>query len=309
MEPPGVSFAKHMADMSKSARIALSRSGIPKELINKIMKNTIYGNLSSLAPLVDIEYKSFRKMIDTYHIIHDQVLEIYPELDPSWVIEIIEKFIEFLKTTPPNSVPIFDLLEAIIAKNQYLTQSQVYENERMPRDKYRVWVDRFIQYHYRPDELEKIMHTHGMTDESLSGILVNSRITLDSDIGKGIIRFFDEVVAILSDVFDEMTGYDRHSLAIKCHPDELYTRLFSKQQNREAILKAILIIRTSVIDGMIPIFKSLIKLKTKKKYADLMKFLTFENMLKLDSELEKIKQGRGGGLTRKRRSNKNKHKS
>ena len=115
--------------------------------------------------------------------------------------------------------------------------------------------------------------------------------------------------AILSDVFDEMTGYDRHSLAIKCHPDELYTRLFSKQQNREAILKAILIIRTSVIDGMIPIFKSLFKLKKKKKYADLMKILTFENMLKLDSELKKIKQGRGGGLTRKRRSNKNKHKS
>ena len=270
------------------------------------MKNTIYGNLSSLAPLVDIECKSFREMIDLYHIIHDQVLEIYPELDPSWVIEIIDKFIKFLKTTPPNSVPIFDLLEAIIAKNQYLTQSQVYENERMPRDKYRVWVDRFIQYHYRPDELEKIMHTHGMTDESLSGILVNSGITLDSDIGKGIIRFFNKVVAILSDVFDEMTGYDRHSLAIKCHPDELYTKLFSKRQNREAILKAILTIRTSVTDGMIPIFKSLFKLK--KKYADLMKILTFKNMLKLDSELKKIKQGRGGGLTRKR-SNKPKHKS
>jgi len=307
MEPLGFSFAKHMADMSKSSRIALSRSGISKELINKIMKKTIYGNLSSLAPLVDIEYKSFREMIDLYHIIHDQVLEIYPELDPSWVIEIIEKFINFLKTTPPNSVPIVYLLEAIIEKNQYLTQSQVYENERMPRDKYRVWVDRFIKYHYRPDELEELMHTYNRTDETLVG-LVNSGITLDSDIGKGIIRFFDEVVAILSDVFDEMTNYDRHSLAIKCHPDELYTKLFSKRQNREAILKAILTIRTSVTDGIIPIFKNLFKLKKKKKYADLMKILTFENMLKLDSELKKIKQGRGGGLTRKR-SNKTKHKS
>lgn len=34
-----------------------------------------------------------------------------------------------------------------------------------------------------------------------------------------------------------------------------------------------------------------------------MKILTFENMLKLDSELKKLKQGRGGGLTRKRHSN------
>ena len=291
MEPPGFSFAKHMADMSKSARIALSRSGIPEELRNKIMKKTIYGNLSSLAPLVDIEYNSFREMIDVYHIIHNQVLEIYPELDPSWVIKIIEKFIKFLKTTPPNSVPyVLGLMELIITEQKYLTQSQVYENERMPRDEYRVWVDRFIQNY-----------------------------SLDTTTGEKLTRFFDEVVAILSDVFDEMTDNYRHSLAITCSPDKLYTKLFSKQEKkRKAILTAILIIRTSVIDGMIPLFEILVKLN--RKYADhpLMKILTFEKMLKLDSELKKLKQG-GGGLTRskrsnkkrsnKKRSNKNKHNS
>ena len=279
MEPLGFSFAKHMADMSKSARIALSRrSDIPKEIINKIMKNTIYGNLSSLAPLVDIEYNSFREMIDVYHAIHRSVLEIYPEVDPSWVIEIIEKFIKFLKTSPSNSVPdVLVLLELIITNNQYLTQSQVYKNERMPRDKYRELVDRYIH-------------------------------SLDTTTGEKLTRFFDEVVAILSDVFDEMTDNYRHSLAITCSPDKLYAKLFSKQEKkRKAILTAILIIRTSVIDGMIPIFKNLVNLN--RKYADhpLMQNLTFENMLKLDSELKKLNQG-GGGLTRKRSNKKRSNK-
>lgn len=318
MEPPGAKFAKHMKQMSKSARAMLSRASIPRDLRDKIMNDTIYGNWSE--PLVGVEYESFREMIDTYHIIHASVLKLYPELDPSWLIQLIETFIEFLKTTPPNSVPIFDLLRPIVMENQYLTMSQVYESHEKIPGKYRAWVERFIKYPYKPVELEALMQERGVTDESLGHYLEDSGIAVDSVIGKGITRFFDEVVVILSDIFDEMTEYSRLFLVTesKCPPNELYKRLFSMQESMAeegSPTRASLTIRCSVFD-MIPIFEMLKLLD--RKYLP---FLTFEKMLKLDSELKnfkdelkkfkdsglKKKKG-GGGLTLKKRSNKRRSK-
>jgi hypothetical protein len=42
MEPPGAKFAKHMRKMSKTASAMISRAGIPVELRDKIMNETIY---------------------------------------------------------------------------------------------------------------------------------------------------------------------------------------------------------------------------------------------------------------------------
>ena len=254
-------------------------------------------------------------MMDTYHIIHASVLKLYPGLDPSWLIQIIETFIEFLKTTPPNSVPIFDLLRPIVMENQYLTLSQVYESHEKIPGKYRAWVERFIKYPYKPVELEALMQARGVTDESLGHYLKDSGIAVDGDIGKGITRFFDEVVVILSDIFDEMTNNRRYIIATKskCPPNELYERLFLEQESlkeEDSPKRASLTIRCSVFD-MIPIFEMLKLLD--RKYLP---FLTFEKMLKLDSELKnfkdelkkfkdsglKKKKG-GGGLTLKKRIN------
>ena len=323
MEPPGAKFAKHMKQMSKSARAMLSRASIPRDLRDKIMNDTIYGNWSE--PLVGVEYESFREMIDTYHIIHASVLQLYPGLDPSWLIQIIETFIEFLKTTPPNSVPIFDLLRPIVMENQYLTLSQLSQNQYLTLSqlsqvyaryagmpgKYRTWVERFIKYPYKPVELEALMQERGVTDESLGHYLEDSGIAVDGDIGKGITHFFDEVVVILSDIFDEMTNNRRYIIVTesKCPPNELYKRLFSMQESMAeegSPKRASLTIRCSVFD-MIPIFERLVNLNRKygeppQKYRKYIEPLTFDKMLKLDSEL-KANQGGGGGLTRKRRIN------
>ena len=308
-------FAEYMKQMSKSARAMLSRASIPRDLRDKIMNDTIYGNWSE--PLAGVEYESFREMIDTYHIIHASVLKLYPELDPSWLIQLIETFIEFLKTTPPNSVPIFDLLRPIVMENQYLTLSQVYESHEKIPGKYRTWVKRFIKYPYKPVELEALMQERGVTDESLGHYLKDSGIAVDGDIGKGITRFFDKVVVILSDIFDEMTNNRRYIIVTEseCPPNELYERLFLEQESMAeegSPTRASLIIRVIVFD-MIPIFEMLKLLD--RKYLP---FLTFERMLKLDSalknfkdyELKKFKDSGlkkkkgGGGLTLKKRSNK-----
>jgi hypothetical protein len=313
-------FAEYMKEMSTTARDRLCSAHIPGELRDKIINDTSYGNWSKqLAPLAEVE--SFREMIDIYYIIHESVLQLYPGLDPSWLIQIIETFIEFLKTTPQNSVPIFDLLRPIVMENQYLTLSQVYARyEGMP-GKYRTWVERFIKYPYKPVELEELMQERGITDESLGHYLEDSGIAVDGDIGKGITRFFDKVVVILSDIFDEMTNNRRYIIATEseCPPNELYERLFLEQESlkeEDSPKRASLTIRCSVFD-MIPIFEMLKLLD--RKYLP---FLTFERMLKLDSalknfkdyELKKFKdsglkkkklsnQG-GGGLTRKNRNNK-----
>jgi hypothetical protein len=190
-------------------------------------------------------------------------------------------------------------------EKQYLTLSQVYESHEKIPGKYRTWVERFIKYPYKPVELEALMQERGITDESLGRHLECSGIAVDSNIGKGITRFFDKVVDILSDVFDEMTNYSRIRLVrdSKCPPNELYERLFSMQSSMEeeaSPTRASLTIRCSVID-MIPIFERLFNLD--RKYGPLT-FLTFDKMLKLDSELKKYlaNQGGGGGLTRKKRS-------
>lgn len=310
---PGAKFAEHMKQMSKSARAMLSRASIPRDLRDKIMNDTIYGNWSE--PLAGVEYESFREMIDTYHIIHASVLKLYPELDPSWLIQLIDTFIEFLKTTPPNSVPIFDLLRPIVMENQYLTLSQVYESHEKIPGKYRTWVKRFIKYHYEPVEFEALMQERGITDESLGHHrLKDSGIAVDSVIGKGITRFFDKVVVILSDIFDEMTEYSRLFLVTesKCPPNELYKRLFSMQESMAeegSPTRASLIIRVIVFD-MIPIFERLVNLNRKygeppQKYRKYIEPLTFDKMLKLDSELKANQGGGGGGgLTRKRRIHK-----
>jgi hypothetical protein len=310
-------FAEYMKEMSTTARDRLCSAHIPGELRDKIMNDTSYGNWSKqLAPLAGVE--SFREMIDIYYIIHESVLQLYPGLDPSWLIQLIETFIEFLKTTPPNSVPIFDLLRPIVMENQYLTLSQVYESHEKIPGKYRTWVKRFIKYHYEPVEFEALMQERGITDESLGHHpLKDSGMAVDSVIGKGITRFFDKVVVILSDIFDEMTEYSRLFLVTesKCPPNELYKRLFSMQESMAeegSPTRASLIIRVIVFD-MIPIFERLKLLD--RKYLP---FLTFERMLKLDSalknfkdyELKKFKDSGlkkkkgGGGLTLKKRSNK-----
>ena len=312
MEPPGAKFAKHMKQMSKSARAMLSRASIPRDLRDKIMNDTIYGNWSE--PLAGVEYESFREMIDIYYIIHESVLQLYPGLDPSWLIQIIETFIEFLKTTPPNSVPIFDLLRPIVMENQYLTLSQVYESHEKIPGKYRTWVKRFIKYHYEPVEFEALMQERGITDESLGHYLEDSGIAVDGDIGKGITRFFDKVVVILSDIFDEMTNNRRYIIVTEseCPPNELYERLFLEQESMAeegSPTRASLIIRVIVFD-MIPIFERLVNLNRKygeppQKYRKYIEPLTFDKMLKLDSELKANQGGGGGGgLTRKRRINK-----
>ena len=261
---------KDMQEMSHVARAALSHVGITRDIRDKIMNETKYANWSK--PLVSVEYKSFREIIDIYHGIREGVIEIYPLLDPSWLIQIIETYIEFLKKTPQNTVPIFELLLPIIVEKQYLT-----------RDKYPTWVNRFIKYHFRPVELEQLMQARSMTDEMLVGQLQDSGITVDSDIGKGITRFIDKVVDILSDVFDKM---------ISIHKDK-------PTASKHASLTI-----TAVIQDMIPIFRILFKLNSRYADAPLMQHLTFNKMLKLDSELKKELKKQGGGLTRKRRSNK-----
>ncbi len=196
------------------------------------------------------------------------------------MIQIIQTYIEFLQTTPQNSVPIFDLLISIIVAKQYLTRDKY---------KYRTWVNRFIQYPFRPVEFEKLMQEQGMTDENLVRLpdMPDSGITVESDIGKGITRFIDKVVDILRDVFRKMT---RHK------PDELYEKSFLITPT---CTRASLTI-TAVITDMIPIFE---KLFTLSRYADApMQDLISVKMSILVLKLKLNKQG--GGLTRKKRSNK-----
>ena len=158
------------------------------------------------------------------------------------------------------------------------------------------------------------MQERGITDESLGHYLEDSGIAVDGDIGKGITRFFDKVVVILSDIFDEMTNNRRYIIVTEseCPPNELYERLFLEQESMAeegSPTRASLIIRVIVFD-MIPIFERLVNLNRKygeppQKYRKYIEPLTFDKMLKLDSELKANQGGGGGGgLTRKRRINK-----
>jgi hypothetical protein len=193
-------FAQKMSEMSemeKTTRKSLSRSGIPRDIRDKILDSTIYGKWSKR--LIHNEFESFNKIINIYISISSLIYQRYPNIDPSWFIEIIEKFIDLLKAIPsePSIVPnLINLLVKIITDKQYLTESQVYA--AMPRDgdKYRRTVVLFIKHF-------KLTH-----------------------IGVIITRFVDEVVTILSDAFDQMTDHARFAIAETTPQAELYNELF-----------------------------------------------------------------------------------
>lgn len=258
---PTDAFVKSVKKKSHAARMSLSHRGIPRDVRDVILDNTIYGN--RYKPQID-------EIIRVYNRVRDSVLEKYPKLNPSWLIQIIEKFIELLKTTPPNfPLTFLQLLEDIMKRSFYLTLSQVYEgNTEIP--KYRVGVHNLIRYY---------------------------RIDVNSDIGIKINRFFDEVIAILSDVFDQMTEGDRYRLAMEYTPKKLYSEVLMWPDNSDADD----VIRESVLK-MFPIFISLTRLSNKNR--SLIQNLTFQDLLELEQQSGQQEGGFYKTRSNKRRSNK-----
>jgi hypothetical protein len=262
---PTDAFVKSVKEKSHAARMSLSHQGIPRDVRDVILDNTIYGN--RYKPQID-------EIIRVYNRVRDSVLEKYPDLNPSWLIQIIEKFIELLKTTPPNfPLTFLRLLKDIMLRSFYLTPSQVYAgNTEIP--KYRVGVHNFIR-HYRID--------------------------VNSDIGIKINRFFDEVITILSDVFDQMTDNHRHLLAMQHTPRTLYREVLMWTENSDADD----VIRESVLN-MFPIFISLSRLSNENR--SLIQNLTFQDLLELEQQSGQQEGGfyktRSNKRSNKKRSNK-----
>jgi hypothetical protein len=165
-------------------------------------------------------------------------------------------------------------LVKLVRNNEYLTKSQLYEG--MPPDNYHQEVDAFIQQHHATPEL-----------------------------AEGITFFFDRVVIILSDAFDEITDNLRTMIwidgqsnpALGINSDTFYENLFTWPVGPDANNASELIsISVGKMQCIFTIFHYLIT-----NHKQLTRNLTFKKMIELESldwMLDWIKRERDAAATK-----------